>query len=282
MTKRKVAIQGIEGCYHDAAAHLFFEKDEVSVIPCATFKDVFKKAKRNPETIAMVAIENTIAGSLLQNYELIRKSGMKICGEHKLRIRHCICALPGQSLDDLHEVYSHPIALMQCADFLDKHSNLRVVEYGDTADSARMIAQKQMKGAAAICSTRAAKLYGLEILKESIETNKHNFTRFLVLVKENKVDEIQHKEDHNKSSLVFSVAHEVGALTKVLTILSFYDINLTKIQSLPIIGREWEYLFYIDLSYVHYERYRQAIDAIMPLTRDLVVLGNYKEGKQTI
>ena len=279
---KKIAIQGVAGSFHESAAHLYFLGEELKIIPCATFKDVFKTVKKDSSVIAIVAIENTIAGSLLPNYDLIKNSGLKIIGEHKLRIRHSICALPGQELKQLTEVHSHPIALMQCADFLDKHHNLRVIENEDTAGSARMIAKKKMMGAAAICSTFAAKMYGMEVLAEGIETNKHNFTRFLILAADELVPELQQGVVKNKSSLVFTVSHLSGALSKVLSIFSFYGINLTKIQSLPIIGREWEYQFYIDLSYDDYERYRQAVDAIDPLTKDVIILGDYEEGKQTV
>jgi prephenate dehydratase len=279
---KKIAIQGIQGSFHESAARLFFPNEEVDIIACSTFKDVFKTVKKSPETIAVVAIENTIAGSLLPNYDLIRKSGLSIVGEHKLRIKHCVCAVPGQKLKELKEVYSHPIALMQCGDFLDKNSQLKVIEYEDTASSARMIAEKKLMGAAAICSTFAAQMYGLEVLQEGIETNKHNFTRFLVLASPAQADELRKGKLATKSSIVFSVTHAAGALSKVLSIFTFYDINLTKIQSLPIVGREWEYQFYVDLQYDNYERYLQSLEAIRPLTKDLVNLGDYAEGEQTV
>jgi len=232
--------------------------------------------------VALVAIENTIAGSLLQNHDLIRNSGLKIVGEHKLRIKHCICALPNQSLDELREVQSHPIALMQCGDFLDAHRNLKVVEAEDTAGSAELIASQKLTGVAAICSTLAANLYGLTVLQEGIETNKRNFTRFLVLGHDSQVPDLEKGRVKNKASLVFSVSHTPGALSKVLTIFSFYDISLTKIQSLPIIGKEWEYQFYIDLCYSDFERYKQSLEAITPLTSEFQILGEYAEGEQTV
>ncbi len=277
-----IAIQGIQGSFHEIAARLFFANEEMNIIPCSTFKDVFKTVKKAPKTIAVIAIENTIAGSLLPNYDLIRSSGLSIIGEHKLRIKHCICALPGQNLKELKEVYSHPMALMQCGDFLDKNNQLKVIEYEDTALSARMIAEKKLMGAAAICSNYAAQIYGLEVLQDGIETNKRNFTRFLVLASPLQAEELKKGKNINKSSIVFSVSHTAGALSKVLSIFTFYDINLTKIQSLPIVGREWEYQFYIDLQYDNYERYLQSLKAIGPLTKDLVSLGDYSEEEQTI
>jgi len=279
---KKIAIQGVVGSFHDIAARIYFKNEELEIIPCMTFKEVFKTVAKDSSVIALVAIENTIAGSLLQNHDLIKHSGLKIVGEHKLRIKHCICALPNQKIEELKEVQSHPIALMQCGDFLDKHHNLKVVEAEDTAGSAKLIAEQKLIGVAAICSTDAAKLYGLTILQESIETNKRNFTRFLILSHAKQVDELEKGIVKNKASLVFSVAHAPGALSKVLTIFSFYDISLTKIQSLPIIGKEWEYQFYIDLCYTDFDRYKQSIDAIMPLTNEFQILGEYAEGEQTV
>lgn len=278
----KVAIQGIAGSFHESAAHIYFPNEAIEIVACQTFKDVFGAVAQDEKMIAVVAIENTIAGSLLGNYELIKKSGLTIVGEHKLRIKHSICALPGQNIDELTEVYSHPIALMQCGDFLDKHSNLKIIEGDDTASSARMVAENKMRGAAAICSSFAAQLYGLEVLEEGIETNKHNFTRFLVLANKSELQNLDSKQKKNKSSLVFSVPHTSGALSKVLSIFSFYDINLSKIQSLPIIGKEWEYQFYIDLSFDSYDRYLQSVDAIAPLTKNMQLLGEYVEGEQTV
>lgn len=279
---KKVAIQGFEGSYHDMASRLYFRGEDLQSIECASFREVFESVKKDPSVIAIVAIENTIAGSLLPNYDLIRNSGLKIVGEHKLRIKHSICALPGQKMSELAEVHSHPIALMQCGDFFDRNKNLRVIENEDTAGAAKMIANKHMLGAAAICNALAAKLYGMEVLEDGIETNKRNFTRFLILADEKQVPILQKGKEKNKASLVFATPHEPGALSKVLSILSFYGISLTKIQSLPIIGQEWEYQFYIDLCYDNYERYRQSVDAIIPLTHNLQVLGEYEEGMQTV
>ena len=229
----------------------------------------------------MTAIENTIAGSLLHNYELLRSSGTTIVGEHKLHITHSICCLPEDDWDTITEVHSHPVALMQCREFLSRHPQLKNVEAEDTAGSAKMIAEEGRRGWAAICHAEAARLYGLKVLEDHIEDNKHNFTRFLVVSNPNKADLLRPLMETNKSSIVFSLPHEEGALSHVLAILSFYKINLTKIQSLPIIGREWEYLFYVDLMYDDLTRYRQSIDAIIPLTKDFKILGEYKDGRQT-
>lgn len=231
--------------------------------------------KQDPTVIGMTAIENTIAGSLLHNYELLRASGTTVVGEHKLHISHCICCLPEDSWDSITEVHSHPVALMQCRQFLAQHPNIKNVEGEDTAGSARHIMENQCRGWAAICSVEAAQLYGMKILEDHIEDNKHNFTRFLVTCQPQKADFLRPLEKANKASLVFSLPHEEGSLSQVLSILSFYKINLTKIQSLPIIGHEWEYLFYVDVAYDSLTRYRQSVDAIVPLTKELTILGEY-------
>lgn len=244
---------------------------------CATFEEVFEQVENDPTVIALLAIENTIAGSLLHNYDLLRKSGTTVVGEQRLHIRHCICCLPDDDWATVVEVHSHPVALMQCRSFLDSHSGIKAVEATDTAGAAAYITQNQCHGRAAICSAEAARLYGMKILEDSIEDNKHNFTRFLVACRPQRADFLRPLSEADKASIVFSLPHEEGSLSKVLTILSFYGINLTKIQSLPVIGHEWEYLFYIDLTFDSLTRYRQAIDAITPLVKSIRILGEYKE-----
>ncbi len=281
---KKIAIQGTLGSYHDIAAHKYFEGEEIELICCTTFEDVFKAIRKDSQVIGMLAIENTIAGSLLHNNELLRQSGTQIIGEHKLRISHCFVCLPEEDWSDITEVNSHPIALMQCREFLQQHPNIKVVEGEDTARSAEMIKEGDLKGHAAICSKVAAERYGMKILQESIETNKHNFTRFLIVADPWQVDELSrhHSVVINKASMVFTLPHTEGSLSQVLSILSFYNINLTKIQSLPIIGREWKYQFYVDVSFNDYLRYKQSITAITPLTKELKILGEYAEGKSNI
>ena len=281
---KKIAIQGTLGSYHDIAAHKYFEGEEIELICCTTFEDVFTAIRKDSQVIGMLAIENTIAGSLLHNNELLRQSGTQIIGEHKLRISHCFVCLPEEDWSNITEVNSHPIALMQCREFLQQHPNIKVVEGEDTARSAEMIKEGDLKGHAAICSKVAAERYGMKILQESIETNKHNFTRFLIVADPWQVDELSryHSVVINKASMVFTLPHTEGSLSQVLSILSFYNINLTKIQSLPIIGREWEYQFYVDVSFNDYLRYKQSITAITPLTKELKILGEYAEGKSNI
>ena len=279
---KKIAIQGVPGSYHDIAAHKYFKDEEIALLSCNTFEEVFENMRKATTVIGTVAIENTIAGSLLHNYELLRESGATIIGEHKLRISHSIMCLPDESWEDLTEVNSHPVALAQCREFLQHHQELKVVETDDTAGSAKNIHEKQLKGHAAICSKYAASMYGMKILQEGIETNKHNFTRFLIVCDPWIADDLKDRSKVNKANIVFSLPHNEGSLSKVLSIFSFYNINLTKIQSLPIIGREWEYLFYVDVTFNNYLRYHQSIDAITPLTRELKILGEYAEGKSNI
>ncbi len=277
---RRIAIQGIIGSFHDIAAHQYFEGEQIDLICCSTFEQVFENIKRDPTVIGMLAIENTIAGSLLHNYELLRDSGTTVVGEHKLHISHSIVCLPEDNWETLTEVNSHPVALMQCRDFLSNHPEMKIVEAEDTAGAAEFISKNHLTGHAAICSKFAAPLYGMKVLEEAIEDNKHNFTRFLVVCNPRKADFLRPIEKANKSSMVFSLPHEEGSLSQVLSILSFYKINLTKIQSLPIIGKEWEYLFYVDVTFDNLTRYRQSVDAITPLTKELKILGEYTDGKQ--
>ena len=279
---KRIAIQGVEGSYHDMAAHRYFEDEEIELICCATFEELFEQMARDTKVIGMMAIENTIAGSLLHNYELLRESGLSIVGELKLRISHSIMCLPEDNWEDIKEVNSHPVALAQCRRWLTAHPSMKVVEAEDTAGSAEMISRLKMRGHAAICSKFAAPIYGMKILEEGIETNKHNFTRFLVMCDPWQADELCNPTQSNKSSIVFTLPHNEGSLSQVLSIFSFYRINLTKIQSLPIIGREWEYMFYVDLSYSDYMRYRQSIDAVRPLTKQFKILGEYKDRKSTL
>jgi prephenate dehydratase len=278
---KRIAIQGSVGSFHDIAAHQYFKDEQIQLICCHTFEQVFENIKRDPTVIGMLAIENTIAGSLLHNYELLRNSGTTIVGEHKLHIEHSICCLPEDSWETIREVHSHPVALMQCRGFLADHPELKAVEATDTAGAAKLISEQNCRGWAAICNASAARLYGMKVLKESIEDNKHNFTRFLVVSDPRKADFLRPLDKTNKASLVFSLPHEEGSLSQVLSILYFYKINLTKIQSLPIIGHEWEYMFYVDVTFSDLIRYRQSIDAIIPLTKELKVIGEYKDdGKQ--
>lgn len=279
---KHVAIQGIAGAYHDIAARSFFEGEDIEIIGCHSFKEVFATLRKDNNTLGIIAIENTIAGSLLQNHNLLRESDTSIIGEYKLRISHNLAAMPGQKLEDIREVHSHPIALMQCEDFLAEHPDWKVVESEDTAWSAKDIQEGKIMGRAAICSSLAAEVYNLDVLSPGIETNKRNFTRFLILSDRWNAEQYTTTSEINKASIVLTTQHTSGALAQVLSVLSYFQNNLSKIQSMPIMGHEWEYLFYIDLTFEDYMKYKQSLDAIRPLTKNLKILGEYKQGKQKI
>ena len=237
---------------------------------------------KDPSKLGIMAIENTIAGSLLDNFNLLRQSGLVIVGEYKLRIKHALVALPGTDIRDIKEINTHPMAFRQCQEFLDTLPNVKLVEKDDTAGSAKWIQENNLTDHAAICPAGAAELYGMNILADGIETNKRNFTRFLILANKAVAKDVLSElcevpEDLNKSSIVFTLPHTSGSLSKVLTILSFYDMNLSMIQSMPIIGEEWRYQFYVNLQFVDYTRYQQAINAILPLTKDFAILGEYMD-----
>jgi prephenate dehydratase len=274
----RAAIQGIAGSFHDQAARDYFPDREVELVPCEAFEDLFEAVITGKADVAVMAIENTVAGSLLPNYTLLRDSGFTVFGEIFLRISQHLMALPGQSIEDIREAYSHYMAIAQSRTFFRKYPGIRLIEADDTAASAKRVAEKGLAGLAAIAGERAAEMYGLEILAREIETNKRNFTRFLLMYKPNGIHPF--KVDHpDKASLSFTLPHETGSLSQVLSIFSFYRISLTKIQSIPIIGQEWEYHFLIDLTFDDPVRYRQALDAIRPLTHELTILGEYIQGK---
>ena len=272
---KKVAIQGIKGCFHEQAAYLFYEKNGVpkpEVVECSSFEELYRKMDAGQADAAIMAIENTVSGGLLPNFELLRKYDHKIKGEVFLRIEQNLMTLPGQKIEDLHEVRSHYMAINQTRPFFNDYPDIRLVEYGDTAKSAADIVKSGIKGVGAIASKLAAQIYGLEIIAEGIETYKQNFTRFLILDDLLEVD----KAKINKASMCFTLPHKPGSLTHVLTIMSFYDMNLTRIQSLPIPGQEWQYFFYVDIKFNDYERYTQALSAVKPLMTDLNILGEYE------
>ncbi len=271
---KKIAIQGVKGCFHEQAARLFYENDGLDgheTVECLTFDDLYKSIASGAADAAVMAIENTVSGGLLPNFELLRKYDSKIKGEVFLRIQQNLMALPGQKIEDIKEVRTHYMAINQTREFFKDYPWIRLVESEDTAKSAADVAQQGLKGVGAVASVLAADLYGLDILAESIETYKQNFTRFLILDDgiEVPVDKV------NKSSMCFTLPHAPGSLAHVLTILSFYGMNLTRIQSLPIPGQEWQYFFYVDIKFDNYERYRQALAAVRPLMEDLNILGEY-------
>ena len=271
----RIAIQGIKGCFHEQAAYKFYEKEGLSkpeVVECHSFEELYNRMDDTSADAAIMAIENTVSGGLLPNFELLRKYNYKIKGEIFLRIKQNLMALPGQRIEDLHEVRSHYMAINQTRPYFKDYPDIRLVEYGDTAKSAADITKEGNYGVGAIASELAAEIYGLEIIAEGIETYKQNFTRFLILDDSLQVD----KSKINKASMCFTLPHKAGSLAHVLTILSFYDMNLTRIQSLPIPGQEWQYFFYVDIKFEDYERYMLALSAVKPLMTDLNILGEYE------
>ncbi|MCO6479891.1 MAG: prephenate dehydratase [Phaeodactylibacter sp.] len=272
----RVSIQGYAGAFHEIAARHCFKEAPLEIVPAHTFEDLVEMVERREKAdVGLMAIENTLAGSLMHNYTLLNQSKLSITGEVYLRIKQNLMALPGQRIEDLREVHSHPIAIDQCRAFFTRYPNIHLVETADTAWSARNIRENGLKGIGAIASTLAAELYEMEILAESIETNKKNHTRFLVLHNEKP----ETSEEPEKVSLSFSVDHTVGSLYKVLAVLAAYNVNLTKIQSAPIIGHPWEYLFFLDFVTEGSVGYQQAIEAILPLTHNLRVMGVYRKGE---
>ena len=270
---RKVAIQGYSGCFHEQAARKFYARygETPEIVECAAFDDLYKSMAEGRADSAVMAIENTVSGGLLPNFELLRKYRVKIKGEIFLRIEQNLMVLPGQTIDDIKEVRSHYMAINQTRPFFSRYPHIRLVESEDTAKSAADIAKEQLHGVGAVASSLAAELYGLEIIAPGIETYKQNFTRFLILDNALQVPQ----EAVNKVSLCFTLPHTSGSLAHVLTILSFYGMNLTRIQSLPIPGREWQYFFYVDIKFDSYVKYLQAISAVRPLMEDFDTLGEY-------
>jgi prephenate dehydratase len=271
----KVSIQGYEGSFHQVAARQFFGKN-VEVIPCATFRDVVKIASNKKESNGgLMAIENSIAGSILPNYNLLQKSSLQIIGEIYLPIKQQLLVNPGVQLEDIREVHSHHMAIQQCLEYLDKY-NWKLVETEDTALSAKHIQQHRSKHIAAIASKLAADLFNLEVIAPNIHTLKNNYTRFLVLVPQ---DVAQPVADANKASLNFHTDHSRGSLARVLSRIADAGINLSKLQSSPIPGTDFQYSFYADMEFDTLDQFNAVIDSIKPVTQELRIYGVYKNGK---
>ena len=273
--KGAVAIQGYEGSFHQEAALKFFGK-QVEVIPCDTFREVIKIGSNKKESNgAVMAIENSIAGSILPNYNLLQKSSLKIVGEVYLHIKQNLLVNPGVKLDDIKEVHSHTMALQQCYEYLDKYK-WKLVETDDTALSAKHIHQHKSKHIAAIASKLAAELYHLDVLAPAIQTMKNNYTRFLILQREGAGITISNPD---KASVNFVTDHSKGSLAKVLTRIADGGINLSKLQSSPIPGSDFKYSFHADMEFDEINQFHHVIKQIQPLTVELKIYGVYKNGK---
>lgn len=270
-----VAIQGVLGSFHHIVSQQFFEKP-VDVIECLTFDQVVDSLITRECDAAIMALENSIAGSIIPNYALIDKYGLHIVGEHYLDIQHNLLALPGQSIKEIKEVYSHPMALLQCKEFFKLHPHIKLVEDKDTAEVAQRIQKHQLKGVAAIASVMAAELFELDILAKSIQTIQHNETRFVIVKRNNsEVDEAS----INKASVKFEADHKRGSLAAILNVMSDCKLNLTKIQSLPIVETPWKYAFFVDVTFDTYEDFKKAKSLMDIMAHNFKVLGEYKKGK---
>ena len=270
---KSVAIQGIKGSFHHAVAQSYYGEG-LSLLECETFDASVKALLENAADQAVMAIENSIAGSIIPNYALIDQNDLQIVGEYSLSIHHNLMALPGQTLTDLKEVHSHPMALLQCKDFFKAHPHIRLVEAEDTADEARRIAENAISGIAAIASEQAAALYGLSILAPSIQTIKNNITRFVIVHKKGILVD---QKNINKAALKFTLDHQRGSLAAVLNVMSDCQLNLTKIQSLPVIETPGKYAFFVDVTFDEFEFYDKARKLITIMASQFKILGEYAQ-----
>jgi|TARA_B110000114_G_scaffold184583_1_gene228667 prephenate dehydratase len=275
MTK-KVAIQGIEGSFHHIVSQTYFE-EPVVVQPYLSFSEVVESLLSKTSDVAVMALENSIAGSIIPNYAYINDQDLLITGECFLEIQHNLMALNGQSIQEIKEVFSHPMALLQCKEFFKQHPHIKLIEDTDTAEVAKRISEGQLQGVAAIASAQAAQLFGLEILANSIQTIKHNETRF-VIVERNQIE--QNTATINKASVKFLLDHKRGSLAAMLNVMSDCNLNLTKIQSLPKIDTPWKYAFFVDITFDTYSDYEKGKAIMKLMAEEFKILGEYKNAKK--
>jgi len=274
----KCLIQGYEGSFHESAMRQYFGNSTYTAVPCDSFDILARGLDEGIAPIALMAIENSIAGSILQNYRILREHELEIVGEQYLRIQHQLMALPGQKIEDIKTVISHPMALNQCLDFLNEHPGIERREFSDTALAAKVIAENQSEGKAAIASKLAAEIYGLEILAPNIETVKSNYTRFFV---------VQKKKGNlnlyiNKASIYIKVRHTQGSLLRVLSIINDKGINLSKLQSFPVLGALHQYYFYLDLEFTDLSQYHKCIQLIKEECIACEIMGEYTNKKDRL
>lgn len=276
MMKDKIIIQGALGCFHEEAALKYFGRKSQEFIPSDSFAQLAHTLKnRSSEAVAIMAIENSIAGTILQNYRILREYQFNVVGEVYLRIRHNLMALPGQAKSDITEVHSHPMALNQCLHYLSD-KKMKMVESNDTALSAKRIREQHLLGQAAIASMRAAEIYDLEILDEGIETSKINYTRFFIL---NGAEHTIEKVPFNKASIYLTVVDAKGRLLSVLEVISHHEINMTKLQSYPILGELKKYYFHLDLEFDEEKQFYDGMKALKSVTESLEILGMYQKAE---
>ncbi|PCH71158.1 MAG: chorismate mutase [Bacteroidales bacterium] len=275
MNKRKIVIQGVEGCFHHLAANAYYGED-VEIIPAENFAKLVQLTQ--DESVCdggIMAIENSIAGSILQNYGLLQDSGLIIEGEIFLRIKQNLMVLPGQKIEDLKEVHSHPMAINQCRAFFRNYPQIKMVETEDTALSAKNVRDNKLMGIGAIAGDYPAELYQLEIIAEQIESIKDNQTRFFLLKRQK---DVVPNGGYNKASLYFSTSHEPGSLSYILDCFAKESINLSKIQSLPIPGVNWQYFFHVDLEFQGPRQFKNALGKISDYAKGMQILGTYNKG----
>lgn len=273
--KKRIAIQGIEGSLHQVATENYFGKD-IEISACLTFNELVRQVSQGEVDMGMMAIENSTAGSILQNYELLQAAKLFITGELYLQIRQHLIALKNTKLEDIKEVHSHPMAIYQCKKFLEKHPSWELSESKDTALSVKDLKNENILHRAVIASNRAAEIFGLEILREDIHTEKNNYTRFLAISKE----PLKSKDvKEPKASIYFQVEDKPSSLAKALILLGKQDINLSKVQSFPIPGSKWQYYFHADLIFKDMKQFETAIQSIKEFTKELRILGIYNQGK---
>ncbi|WP_316810734.1 prephenate dehydratase [Pedobacter heparinus] len=268
----RVAIQGIKASFHEEAAFKFFGKD-IQTVECNSFKQTCESLEKKEADYVIMAIENSIAGSLLPNYTLIREYNFAVVGEVYLPIQLHLMALPGVKFEDVKYATSHPIAIRQCVDFFYDYPHIQVIEGNDTAACAKRIKDEQLTDTVAIANTLAAELYGLNIIERRIESNKKNFTRFLIL----KLDRSEEVKDINKASICFQLGNHIGALSKVLNIFAEQQVNLTKIQSMPVLGKRNDYYFYVDMEWNNMENYDKAVRQALKYTVNFNIMGEYQK-----
>jgi prephenate dehydratase len=271
----KVAIQGVKGSFHHKVAQTYFDAN-VAVKECNSFPALIESVISNEVTDAVMAIENSIAGAILPNYALLDQHKLHIEGEFYLDVQHNLMALPGQTIEDIKEVWSHPMALLQCRNFFKAYPHIKLVEDTDTAGVGRQIEKEGLKGIGAIASEAAAQIYNLEILAPKIQTIKDNSTRFFILGSERK----DHSDIIDKASLRFTTNHKRGSLATILNVMSDCKLNLTKIQSMPIIETPWKYAFFVDVTFDVYADYEKAKKVLEIMATDFKVLGEYKNQKK--
>ena len=268
---QKIAIQGYTGCFHHIAANMYFGRD-IEILPCDTFRLVAEAVKKGEANMGLMAIENSIAGSIIPNYKILQDANLQVAGEVYLPIKQNLMVLPDVELEDIHEVESHSMALLQCDEYLDQF-DWKLIESEDTALSAKHIAEKGLRHTAAIASELAAEIYGLKIIAPEINTVKSNYTRFMVL----KRYDHNISSDANKASLYFKTDHQEGSLLKALSCLE--GINLSKLQSYPIPSEPWHYLFHIDLEFSCLDDYIRNLNRLQNVTKEMHVYGVYRSGK---